>query len=481
MADHEWMWSSCSGDVDEREAPVVAGVLPDGLTGTFVRNGSGLVQIGPDRLHLLDGHALVAAMTLHGGHASFQAAQVRTPIREQETTAGRQLMRRVFTNRPGGWSNFFEVHLADTPNHDVYGWGGRVLATSDQCHWRLHPQNLSTLGPNVDHGCVDRGDVVAQMPKIDPEAGRLVLYTIKRSFRGDEILFHEVDPSWKRVTTRKTSLRRPFALLHEHAFTPSFHVAVLPPAELATWEGLSGRKTVWKAFRDARPAGEILLLPRSGGEARWIPLPDHHRCIFHVPNAFERDGNVVIWVCSYEGPVSFDAGMPPERRDGDLVPTPEPRVHEIVVDPDARKVLSERRMDGAQAEGARVNPAFYGKPSRFLFHSSPGRPGDEPDRFAFPWFHAITRTDTSTGEAASYDFGPRCYVSQPAFAQGPGGGESDGWLLSWVYDAAEDRTDVVVLEAGDLAKGPVARISTGTALPPASHTRFTSERLGAVE
>ncbi|MEA3119653.1 MAG: hypothetical protein QOI13_2923, partial [Paraburkholderia sp.] len=47
--------------------------------------------------------------------------------------------------------------------------------------------------------------------------------------------------------------------------------------------------------------------------------------------------------------------------------------------------------------------------------------------------------------------------------------EDDGWLLCCVYRRATDTSDVVVLDARDLAAGPVATVHLPTRIPAGFH------------
>jgi carotenoid cleavage dioxygenase len=47
--------------------------------------------------------------------------------------------------------------------------------------------------------------------------------------------------------------------------------------------------------------------------------------------------------------------------------------------------------------------------------------------------------------------------------------EDDGWVLSYVYDNATDRSDVVILDAQDFGGGPVATIELPVRVPFGFH------------
>ena len=47
--------------------------------------------------------------------------------------------------------------------------------------------------------------------------------------------------------------------------------------------------------------------------------------------------------------------------------------------------------------------------------------------------------------------------------------EDDGWLLSFVYDPADDRSDLVVIAAADPHAGPVATVELPVRVPMGFH------------
>ncbi len=51
----------------------------------------------------------------------------------------------------------------------------------------------------------------------------------------------------------------------------------------------------------------------------------------------------------------------------------------------------------------------------------------------------------------------------------PDAAQDDGWLLSLVYDMAADRTDLVVLDAGDPDGDAVASVQLPTRVPLGFH------------
>jgi carotenoid cleavage dioxygenase len=82
----------------------------------------------------------------------------------------------------------------------------------------------------------------------------------------------------------------------------------------------------------------------------------------------------------------------------------------------------------------------------------------------------LVRIDGATGDARGVDLGPGRLGGEWVMVPRDGGSaQDDGWLLSLVYDQAEDRSDLVVLAADDPGAGPVATVQLPTRVPLGFH------------
>ena len=71
--------------------------------------------------------------------------------------------------------------------------------------------------------------------------------------------------------------------------------------------------------------------------------------------------------------------------------------------------------------------------------------------------NAIAHIDLATGVRKVCNFEPGDQVSEPVFApRSETAAEGDGWLTTVVWRAADNRSDLVVLDASDIDRGPVA-------------------------
>ena len=96
---------------------------------------------------------------------------------------------------------------------------------------------------------------------------------------------------------------------------------------------------------------------------------------------------------------------------------------------------------------------------------SPGRPiGD---------FDTIVKYDETTGARTEWFAGSTAHVGESVFAPDPAGtNEDDGWLVNAIYDDTRDGTDVVILDARDVAHGPVATVHLPQRVPFGFHANW---------
>ena len=84
--------------------------------------------------------------------------------------------------------------------------------------------------------------------------------------------------------------------------------------------------------------------------------------------------------------------------------------------------------------------------------------------------------DLDAGTTEVHDRGPGRGAGEPVFVSRQGGtAEDDGWILATVYDAASDRSDVVILDASDISGPEVARIQLPVRIPHGFHGNWVRD------
>ncbi|MEW6493484.1 MAG: carotenoid oxygenase family protein [Cyanobacteriota bacterium] len=451
----------------------IEGEIPAALHGTLFRNGPGLLDINGQRIHHpFDGDGMICAIAFDNGRAYFRNRFVRTEGFVAEQKAGKILYRGVFgTQKPGGWlANAFDVKLKNIANTNVIYWGDKLLALWEAAEPHgLDPKTLETFGKDYLNGVIGEGDAFAAHPRIDPSCDRnagapvLVNFAIKAGL-SSTITIYEFDQAGKLLQRQARSVPG-FAFIHDFVITPNYYLFFQNPVSFNPIPfalGIRGAGECVK-FEPDKPT-RIVVIPRHS-QAPMQFLETQAGFVFHHANAFEQDGKVYIdSICYDKLPevepesdfrnVEFEALAPGQlwRFTLDL--------NEETVQ---RQLLEERC-----CEFPYVHPNHVGRPYRYLFmgaaHSSTG---NAP-------LQAILKLDVTTGEEQLWSAAPKGYVSEPIFVPRPDSNqEDDGWVLTVVYDSSKHRSDVVILDARDLNRGPVARLHLKHHIPYGLHGSWT--------
>jgi len=453
------------------ELPITEGAIPKELRGTLLRNGPGAQRVGETPVHFLDGYGFVATARFDDGRAVYHAREVDLPLARRERAAGKLLERRPFTNRPGGrLANVFRLALATSAGHDVYGWGGAVVAADVGGHFLLDPQTLDTKGPAPINAFGGGMVQISAMPRIDLFTGNLVLWSAAPGvLRSDEVTFHEVDAQWQEKARVTRSLGGKGIALHDVA-TTEHHYVVAQFGRIDVGALAGGAGVALDTIRLPEGGSGLVIVPRKGdGAIRRIPLGAKQQ-VFNLANAYEADGKLVVDAAVYEGGLDFRPLNAPEMHydAGSVAPATGPFFSRFTLDLATGAHTVDVRRE-ARGEAGTVRGDRHGRRHRFAWVSAPGTRGDEPFENAYYWYHAIGKIDCDAGRTVDlWDAGPRVFVSAPQVVA-RGEAEDDAWVLAWTHDAAQKKGELVILDAADLARGPIARLALPAPLPAASH------------
>lgn len=447
----------------------VEGSLPVCIKGSFLFNGPGQTQIGGQQLHVFDGFGRVVSAALGEGSASLSARHVETPLLARERAANKVTRRRLFANKPGRWSNLFDLNLGNSCMHNVYSFAGRTFAGQDRGHFEIESESLAVKGAMRCGGLHGKGTNATPMPRMDPETGHLILWLQKPGPK-DSITMVELDQDLN--VAHQQSCKLPPGLIHDVAFTKDYYI-ITRFAKLAVLKVLWGASPVFDAvgFDDEVPV--LYLIPRRGGEPKAVKLPA--RVHFHYFNAFQENGEVVVDTIGYPGRVTFRRLMPQAERERlglPDTPTPIPEVVRYRISLDTLAV-QERIMPDVACEAPEVNPEVRGRPSRYGYASAKTESDDAIDPGAYAWFGGVAKLDFTDNRATVWQAPAGCTASPPVFVPDPArSGEDAGFVLSWVQNPKEKRSSMVVLDAQALDQGPVARAHYPKLLGLISHVSF---------
>jgi carotenoid cleavage dioxygenase-like enzyme len=124
--------------------------------------------------------------------------------------------------------------------------------------------------------------------------------------------------------------------------------------------------------------------------------------------------------------------------------------------------VTVRRIDDLGVDFPRVPDSKIGQPYRYGYTGEFGK--------GAPTVEAYHKYDLHTGSRTSHRLSNGRTGSEAVFVPAAGGtSEDDGYLLSYVYDPAEDKSELVILDASNIANDPVARVHLPARVPAGFH------------
>jgi carotenoid cleavage dioxygenase len=449
LSDHPHLQGYHAPLATESDAPhlPIRGKVPQGLSGTLYRNGPN-PQFAPRGFyHWFYGDGMLHAFHIGGDRVSYRNRWIRTPRWELENELGAAL---ALDDRRRG-----ELDSTNA-NTNVVKFAGRLLALEEaHAPFEVDPATLAPRGYH-DFGGELRSPMTAH-PKVDPKTGEMVFFGYDAAgLFTPEIALGVVAPDGR--LTRRESLVAPYpAMVHDFVVTDRWIIVPIFPIAGSAERARNGRHAyAWEPHLGAH----VAFVPRRGGDtrARWIAIDPCY--VFHFMNAFDAaDGRVVVDGFRYPTPPFFPPpeGAPP-------VPRAEPaQLFRWTFDPEGGRVGAQVLADPT-GEFPRIDERFAGRPYRHGYYCAAKGDGEGG---------GIAHVDHATGRCARYRVPAGDHASEPVFVpRCKDAPEGDGWLLTVVYRGAEDRSDLVVLDAGDVAAGPVAVAHLSHRVPAGFHGAF---------
>ena len=422
---------------DDHELPVT-GVIPPDLNGRLLRNGPNpsVVPVDEADYHWFSGDGMIHAISLAEGRAAgYRNRWVRT----------RALAAKLETAPPKGPSE----PLDGPANTHVIRHAGTTLAlvesgfphalSPDLSRARVHDFDGSLASPMTAH------------PKVDPNTGELVFFG-SDVFGPPFLRYHVVDAGGVLVRTEEIDIPRA-TMIHDFGLTSTRAVFLDLPVVFDLGLAAEGRSLPYRWMPDA--GARVGVMPRSGGNAdvHWIGIDPVY--VFHVLNAYDDGNSVVMDVIRYDQ--AFDTAP------GEVISSDLPSLARWTIDLGTSRVM-EQRLDDTAVEFPRIDDAVAGLPHRYGYCTRLG------DRVDDPTAHGLVKYDLQRDESIRYEPGEHRAPGEPVFVRAADGrGEDEGWVLSVVYDATRDASDLVILDATSFAGPPVATVHLPVRVPFGFH------------
>jgi carotenoid cleavage dioxygenase-like enzyme len=435
----------------------VEGEIPRDLNGIYLRNGPNPVLQPRGRYHWFDGDGMIHGLEFRDGKATYRNRWIRTDGFRAEQQAGRAiwpgLMDRPDPSVPKGAGS--DGWLKDNANTDVLFHNGAALALFYQCGmpYKLNARTLETLGVEDFRGALKR--TVSAHAKVDPVSGELLFfdYSTKPPF----LTYNVVSATGELTHHAPIEVPGP-RLPHDMAITERYSILMDLPL---FWDPALLQRGVHKVTFFPELPSRFGILPRYGtnAEVRWFEAPPCY--IYHVVNAWEDGDEVVMDACRVVQPEPGSS-----RGEGDLARMRaflrlEAQMFRWRFDLLTGGVKGDQ-VDNAMTEWPTINRQRLGRRSRYSYNS------------CVPHLEGLVKYDTLTGAQQKYLFGAGRTSNEAPFAPRVGANdEDDGYVVTFVADKnAGARGEAIILDAKNIAAGPIARIEIPQRVPVGFHTTW---------
>lgn len=448
----------------------VEGEIPADLNGVYVRNGPNRKYAAPGRYHWFDGDGMLHAVYFEGGRARYRNRWVMTDQLREEIEADRAL-----------WQGIKEPERRDrqdmprkcTSNTDVKFFAGSLISTwyLGGAVYKADPRTLETKAKlNGDPRL--HGLPISAHSKVDETTGEFCFFAYGKTppfmwygsvaRDGRVTMFRDVETPGPRLP-HDMGLTRNYAVLHD--FPLWYDERALA----------AGRHKL--DFHVEHPS-RFAVVSRRDPNAPILWFEAKPTFMYHVSNAWEEDDG--------QGGTEIVMTGTPFRMPRDMVGNPQPDKFVAMIallENDTMfyewrlnlrtGLVKERPLDDIiVSEFPVINTAMTGEKTRYSWQLLMGR-SERPED---PRFSGLARYDLQRGTSQTYHEGPNRWWSEAPFApKDDPKSEDDGYLVGFVWDGDQGKSKVYVMDAKDLSRGPIAKITIPERVPNGFHAAWVSK------
>jgi carotenoid cleavage dioxygenase-like enzyme len=433
----------------------VTGAIPSSLAGLFVRNGAN-PKSGKSP-HWFFGDGMLHGVRLDGGKAQWYRNRYVKTTRWHDPSLGGV--------RPDGSID----REASAANTHVVAHGGKLLCVEEgHFPWAVDGQ-LETIGAHSFDGRLKTA--MTAHPKICPDTGEMLFFGY--GFMPPYVTYHRASASGELLQSTEIAVNGP-TMMHDFNVTRNYVIFMDLPVVFDLELAMKGTMPYrWDDSYGAR----LGVMPRNGlsgagepSDVRWFDIDPCY--VFHPMNAYERADisgtTLVIDVGRFKsmwkkGSEEFDNVALLHRWEVSL----------------GTGLVTETALDDAPAEFARVADSVVGQQHRFgyMVATKPTATSRSAAEAAMKATELL-KYDLTNGARSIHDCGVGRQPGEGVFVADPSASDTEedaGWVMTYVYDAATNTSDLIIVDAQNFAAPPVATVHLPVRVPFGFHGSWVAD------
>ena len=451
----------------------VEGTIPREIEGAFFR-------AVPDPAHpplfdddiALSGDGMVSRFLIEDGHVDYDIRYVHTARYVAEKKARRALFgryRNPFTDVP-------DVKGVDrTVSNTTPVWhAGRLLMTKEDGRaYEVNPHTLETIGSYDFEGKLKSQTMTAHV-RVDPNTGEMFFFGYEASgLCSLDVAYCIADRDGKLISEQWFKV--PYcASIHDFVITEKYAVFPIYPTT-ADLERLKAGGVHWAHQQDLD--SWVAIMPRYGkvSEMRWFKGPKGVSA-FHMTNAFDEGNLVHMDAC-----LTDTNGFPFMREAGGI----HRAQHELkggltrwTFDMSQPGESFTETIVGPPGDLPRIRDEDQGRPYKVVWMPSINPQGGPPlaGGPVGTAFNCLLRVELTTGRVDAMGLEPSMAINEPVHIPSTKQ-DHNGWLMMVVdREVGSDyHSELWIVDADDIAAGPVAKVKVPVPLRPQVHGWWVSK------
>jgi carotenoid cleavage dioxygenase len=434
---------------------VTEGEVPEDIHGSWFRSIPD-PQFPPMLGHdtYLSGDGMVGAFRFENGHVDYGQRWVRTERFQAERRARRGLFGLYRNPYTDDESVRFKVDRGAANTTPIWHGGRLLAAKEDSLPWEVNPFTLETVG-RYDYDGHWRSQTHTAHSRIDFDTGEMFIFGYQADgLASPTVAYGVVAPDGELLSEERFQTPYP-AFMHDFAVTKS-HVLFPVFPSIPDLERMKAGGPMWSYHLDKD--SYVGIMPRGGSvsEMRWFRFPEA-RSAYHFMNAYSDGDTVhVDFGCGRYNPFPFireasGIEVSPKDLGGNIVRW------SFDLSNGGDEIIESRIASGG--DFPLVADVDHMKDYEVGYYET-FDPEVGPPNVAGPvgaGFNSVRRLQVRTGEITTWNSGPTTTLQEPVHIPSRQSGH-EGYI-AMVVDLHDHHTsDVVVIEAGALDKGPVARV-----------------------